>query len=75
MISRIESGETPYTQDTLEQLAEAMGTDPASLLMRNPKDGDAIWSILENATQGQRQIITDIARTITKTIAKTGTGD
>lgn len=69
-ISRIESGTQPYTQDVLEALAEALGTDPASLLMRNPGDPDAIWSIWDNAKPGERQMIIDLARTVTKT----GTG-
>jgi transcriptional regulator with XRE-family HTH domain len=64
MISRIESGVAPYTQDTLEGLADALGTDPASLLMRNPLDKEAIWSILDKASQGERQMIADIAKTI-----------
>jgi transcriptional regulator with XRE-family HTH domain len=70
MISRIESGVAPYTQDTLEGLADALGTDPASLLMRNPLDKEAIWSILDKASQGQRQMIADIAKTIVEADAK-----
>lgn len=70
-ISRIESGTQPYTQDVLEALAEALMTDPASLLMRNPTDPDAIWSLWDKAKPGERQMIVDIARTVTKT----GTGD
>lgn len=70
-ISRIESGTQPYTQDVLEALAEALRTDPASLLMRNPDDPEAIWSIWDNAKPGERKMIVDIARTVTKT----GTGD
>ena len=67
MISRIENGETPYTQDVLEALAEALRTDPASLLMRDPTAPEALWSIWDHAKEGERQMITDIARTITKT--------
>ena len=70
-ISRIESGTQPYTQDTLEALADALQTDVASLLMRNPKDEEAIWSLWERAKPGERRMIEDIARTVTKT----GTGD
>lgn len=69
-ISRIETGAQPYTQDTLEALAEALMTDPASLLMRDPSAQDAIWSIWDNAKPGERQKIVDIAKTIT---GKTGT--
>jgi transcriptional regulator with XRE-family HTH domain len=71
-ISRIENGQQPYTQDTLEALAEALMTDPASLLMRNPTDEDAIWSVWEHAKEGDRRKIVDIAKTI---VGKTGTGN
>lgn len=70
-ISRIENGTQPYTQDTLEALADALMTDPASLLMRNPDDPEAIWSLWDAAKPGERKMIVDIARTVTKT----GTGD
>src|SRR5437868_6880266 len=63
-ISRIESGTQPYTQDVLEALADALRTDPASLLMRNPDDPEAIWSLWDNAKPGERQMIVDIARTV-----------
>ena len=67
MISRIEKGQVAYTQDVLEALAEALSTEPASLLMRNPQDADAIWSIWDNAKEGERRMIVDIARTVIKT--------
>jgi len=70
MISRIENGEAPYTQDVLESLAEALRTDVASLLMRDPTNPEAIWTLWDQAQQGQREMIEDIARTI---ISKTGT--
>lgn len=66
-VSRIESGKQPYTQDYLEALAYALQTDPASLLMRDPSDEDAIWSIWDNAKPGERRMIVDIARTVVKT--------
>lgn len=70
-ISRIESGTQPYTQDVLEAIAEALNTDVASLLMRNPIDPEAIWNLWDKAKPGERRMIIDIARTVTKT----GTGD
>lgn len=66
-ISRIEKGIQPYTQDVLEALADALMTDPASLLMRNPIDPEAIWSLWDAAKPGERQMIVDLARTVTKT--------
>ena len=66
-LSMLENGKRGYTQETLEAVAHALQTDVASLLMRNPADGDAIWSIWENAKPGERQMIVDIAKTVTKT--------
>lgn len=71
-ISRIERGLQPYSQPVLEAIADALQTDPASLLIRDPTDPDAIWSVWDDASQGDRQKIVDIARTIT---GKTGTGN
>jgi transcriptional regulator with XRE-family HTH domain len=71
MISRIESGEVPYTQDVLEALAEALRTDVASLLMRDPSNPEAMWSIWDQAKPAQRDLIEELARSV---ISKTGTG-
>lgn len=69
-ISRIESGAQPYTQDVLEALAEALSTDPASLIMRNPDDPEAMWSIWEQAKKGERLLIEELARSVVKTGTK-----
>lgn len=73
MISRIENGETPYTQDTLEALAAALRTTPASLLIRNPKsDEDALWSVWDSARTGERRLMVDLFKTAR---GKTGTDE
>lgn len=69
-LSMLENGRRGYTQETLEAVANALQTDVASLLMRDPTDPDAIWSIWDQAKPGERQMIVDIAKTVTKT----GTG-
>lgn len=66
-ISRIEAGTQAYTQDFLEACAEALRTDPASLLMRNPTDDEAVWSIWDRAKSGERQMIENIVRSVVKT--------
>lgn len=66
-LSRIENGLQPYSQDLLEALAEHLQTDPASLLMRDPDDEDAIWSLWDSAKPGVRAQIAAIAKTLTKT--------
>jgi transcriptional regulator with XRE-family HTH domain len=37
-VSRVENLETPYTQDWLEAVAEALGCAPADLISRDPRD-------------------------------------
>jgi transcriptional regulator with XRE-family HTH domain len=67
-IGRIERGLQPYNQELLEALAELFGTDPASLLMRDPTDPEGIWSIWDQAKPGtQRDMIVDLAKTVLKT--------
>lgn len=66
-LSMLENGRRGYTQETLEAIADALQTDVASLLMRDPSQPDAIWSIWDNAKPGERRMILDIAKTITKT--------
>ncbi len=68
-LSMLERAQRAYAQETLEALAEALATDVASLLMRNPAEPDAIWSIWDKAKPGERRMIVEVA----KTIAKTGT--
>lgn len=70
-ISRIEAGSQAYTQDFLEAAADALRTDPASLLMRDPTDEDAVWSLWNDAKIGERQMIENIVRTVVK--SRTGT--
>jgi transcriptional regulator with XRE-family HTH domain len=69
-ISRIEAGQQAYTQDFLEACAEALRTDPASLLMRDPTDDEAVWSLWDKAKVGERQMIEQIVRTVVKTGTK-----
>lgn len=60
-LSYLERGQSGYTQETLERLAEALMTDPASLLIRNPEDPEAIWSIWDQASEDERRQIVEIA--------------
>jgi transcriptional regulator with XRE-family HTH domain len=63
-LSMLERGQRGYAQETLEKIADALQTEVASLLMRNPTDRDAIWSIWERAQAGERETIVDLAETI-----------
>ena len=66
-LSRVECGKQPYSQAMMEAAAERLSIDVASILMRNPEDSEAIWSIWDQAKPGERRMIIDIARTIVKT--------
>lgn len=66
-LSRIERGRQPYGQALLEAIAEALQTDTASLLIRNPQDPDGIWSIWDEAKPAERSMIVDIAKRVIKT--------
>lgn len=69
-LSMLERGQRGYTQETLEALANALQTDVASLLMRNPTDEDAIWSIWENAAPAERRTITEVVKAVVRTGTK-----
>lgn len=60
-LSKIERGLLPYNQDLLERLADALMTDVASLLIRDPTRADAIWSIWDKASEGERAQIESVA--------------
>jgi transcriptional regulator with XRE-family HTH domain len=53
-ISMIETGKQGYTQETLELLAGALKTDPASLLVRDPTDPDGIWAVWDRIPNNER---------------------
>ena len=55
-LGKIERGVVPYSQALIEMLARIYGTDPGSLLMRNPLDRDAIYSIWDNIPAAKREI-------------------
>ena len=66
-LSRIERGLQPYSQPLLEGIAEALQTEPAFLLMRNPADPQRIWSVWDRAKPGERRKIVESAKTLIKT--------
>ncbi len=66
-LSRIERGLQPYSQPILEAIAEELNTDVASLLMRDPTDSEALWSIWDQATKIERELITNLAKTVRRT--------
>lgn len=70
MLSMLERGQRGYAQETLERIAEALNTDPASLLMRDPTAAEAIWSIWDNASPAEREQIVELAKVVRRTGAR-----
>jgi len=66
-LGRIERGLQPYSQSVLEAIADALDTDAASLLSRDPSDYEAIWSIWDKAQPSERELIVNVATAILKT--------
>lgn len=69
-IGRLERGLMPYSQPVLEALADSLGTDPASLLIRDPTDPTGIWTIWEKALPAERATITEHAEIVVKKTRK-----
>lgn len=66
-LSKVERGLLPYNQEMLERLADALGTEPASLLMRDPSDPDGIWTLMDLAKPGIKRQIIEVAATLVRT--------
>lgn len=65
-LSRIERYQQPYNQELLEKLAELYMCDVVDLLIRDPSEPEAIWTIWERAKPGERQQIRDVAEALTR---------
>lgn len=64
-ISQLERGKQGFTDTTLASLADALACSPGDLLMRNPLDPEAVWSIWDNVPPEKR----DQAIRVLKTFA------
>lgn len=54
-LGRIERRLQKYNQELLEALADLYKTTPASLIMRNPLDPNAMWSLWDQAQEAERK--------------------
>lgn len=66
-VSQFERGLQGFSDEGLQALAEALTAQPGWLLMVDPTDDTAIWSIWENAKPGERKMIIELAKTVVKT--------
>lgn len=54
-LSRVERGWQPYNQTMLEALADELRCAPVDLLIRNPLDPEAPWTIWSNLKPTQQK--------------------
>lgn len=66
-LSRIERGKQPYSQDLLEALARVLRCDPADLIVRDPTQPEAIWSIWEQLSGQERTQAVELLKVLKKT--------
>lgn len=53
-LSRIEKGDQPYTQDTLEALADALSCDAADLITRTPESSKTILLVWDKIPEADK---------------------
>jgi transcriptional regulator with XRE-family HTH domain len=63
-LGKVERFKVPYSQTVLERLADALRTDPASLIMRDPADPEGLWSIWDELTPPERRTAAGVLRVI-----------
>jgi len=70
-LSKVERGIQPYNQELLERLAEIYRCEPVDLLIRDPSEPTAIWSLWDRAKPGERRQIERVAEALLRD--RTGT--
>ena len=64
LISQLENNKSDYTGNTLNALARALDCEPADLIMRNPLDTEAPWSIWDTLAPPERRQAVEIMKTL-----------
>lgn len=65
-ILRIEKGDYALNEDTLARLASALGTDVASILVRDPDDSADIWSVWTQLNATEKTQLVELAKALTR---------
>lgn len=65
-LSRIERGLQPYNQELLERLADLYMCDVVDLLIRDPSEPEAIWTLWDRAKPADRRQIVAVADALLK---------
>lgn len=64
MISQLETGRSDFTGNLLDLLAEALMCEPADLLVRNPADSEAPWSVWDTLDVPQQRLAVEMMKTL-----------
>jgi transcriptional regulator with XRE-family HTH domain len=64
LISHLENGKSDYSGETLEKLAFALQCEPADIIMRDPLDTEAPWSIWETLGVPERRQAVEILKAL-----------
>lgn len=67
MISHLENGRSDYTGHLLDSLADALQCEPADLIMRNPLDPEAPWSIWDTLNPPEKRQAVEIMKALKRT--------
>jgi transcriptional regulator with XRE-family HTH domain len=71
-VSKIEGAKQEYSQGFLEAAADALRCDPADLIMRDPTQPSAIWSIWDSIPEAERPKAIAILSTLADLTKKAG---
>lgn len=66
-LSKIERGLVPYDEPLLVRLADIYSCEPQDLIMRNPQDPEAPWSIWESLKPAQKRQAVEIIKLLKNT--------
>ena len=66
-LSRIERGDQPYSQPILEALADALGCEPAALIMRAPPNSQQyeLWTVIQGMNEEDRARAAAVLKALT----------
>jgi len=70
-LSNVETGKSGYTEPMLKALAYALLCEPADLIIRNPLQEDALWSIWDRVPETERPRVIRLIKEFTDTEKKT----
>lgn len=63
-LTKIERGDRRYDQPFLEAAADALRCSPADLIMRDPTDSEALWSIWHGLSPTERIRVVAVIKAI-----------